>query len=131
VQKTRDVIRTEAILGELSGNPGSRDASNYALVFFGDPAAGQPWSWRFEGHHLSLSFTIVPGQGVAVTPAFLGANPARVPASHAQAGFTALGTEEVEGFRLLHSLSAAQQSTALLASQSFGDSLSGPGARRV
>ena len=127
VQKTRAVINTEAILGELSGNPGYRDATNYALVFFGDPASGQPWSWRFEGHHLSLTFTIVPGQGVAVTPAFLGANPATVPAPHAQAGFKALGTEEADGFRLLNSLSEAQKSTALIASKSLGDILSGPG----
>ena len=127
VQKTRAVIATEAILGELSGNPGYRDAANYALVFFGDPASGQPWSWRFEGHHLSLTFTVVPGQGIAVTPAFLGANPAIVPAPHAQAGFTALGTEETYGFRLLHSLSEAQKSTASIASQSMGNIVSGPG----
>ena len=127
VQKTRAVIRTEAILGELSGNPGYRDPANYAVVFFGDPTSGQPWSWRFEGHHLSLTFTVVPGQGVAVTPAFLGANPARVLTPHAQAGFTALGSEEADGFLLLNSLSEAQKSTGLIASQSLGDILSGPG----
>jgi hypothetical protein len=127
VQKTRAVISTEAILGEISGNPGYRDPANYAVVFFGDPTSGQPWGWRFEGHHLSLTFTVVPGQGVAVTPAFLGANPARVLAPHTQAGFTALGTEEADGFRLLNSLSEAQKSTALIASQSLGDILSGPG----
>lgn len=127
VQKTRAVITTEGILGELTGSPGYRDPANYALVFFGDPVSGQPWSWRFEGHHLSLTFTIAPGQGVAVTPAFLGANPATVPASHAQAGFSALGTEGAAGFRLLHSLSATQQATALLQAHSFGDILSSPG----
>jgi hypothetical protein len=127
VQKTRAVIATEAILGELSGSPGYRDPANYALVFFGDPASGQPWSWRFEGHHLSLTFTIVPGQGVAATPAFLGANPATVPAPHARAGFAALGTEEADGFRLLHSFSEAQKATALIQTQSFGNILSGPG----
>ena len=37
-----------------------------------------PWGWRLEGHHLSLNFTLVPGKPVAVTPAFLGANPAEV-----------------------------------------------------
>jgi hypothetical protein len=127
VQKTQAVMATEAILGELSGSPGYRDPANYALVFFGNPASGQPWSWRFEGHHLSLTFTIVPGQGVAATPAFLGANPATAPASHAQAGFTALGTETADGFRLLQGLSAAQKATAILQAQSFGDILSGPG----
>ena len=127
VQKTQAVITTEAILGELSGSPGYRDPTNYALVFFGEPASGQPWGWRFEGHHLSLTFTIVPGQGVAATPAFLGANPATVPAPHAQAGFSALGMEETYGFRLLHSCSDTQKAAVLLQAQSFRDILSGPG----
>ena len=34
-----------------------------------------PWAWRFEGHHVSLTLTMVPGVGIAVTPHFLGANP--------------------------------------------------------
>ena len=37
VQKTRGVVATEAILGELSGSPGYRDPGNYAIVFFGTP----------------------------------------------------------------------------------------------
>lgn len=127
IQKTRGVIATEGILGELSGSPGYRDPENYALVFFGTPASGQPWGWRFEGHHLSLTCTVVPGQGVALTPAFLGANPATAPPQHTQAGFQALGTEEAAGFRLLHSLTETQQATAMIASQSLGDILSGPG----
>lgn len=127
VEKARGVITTEAILGELSDSLDFRDPANYAVVFFGNPASGQPWSWRFEGHHLSLTFTIVPGQGVAATPAFFGANPATVPSPHAQAGFKALGTEEANGFRLLNSLSEAQKATVIIASQSLGNILSGPG----
>jgi Protein of unknown function (DUF3500) len=86
LEKTRDVIQTEAILGELTGRRQYRDPENYAIVLFGDPTSVKPWSWRFEGHHLSLSFTVVPGHGVAVTPAFVGANPATVPKSHEHAG---------------------------------------------
>jgi hypothetical protein len=126
-QKTRGVIATEAILGELSGSPGSRDPGNYAVVFFGTPASGQPWGWRFEGHHLSLTWTVVPGQGVAVTPAFLGTHPATAPPHHPQAGFKALGTEEAAGFRVLQSLSDTQKATVMIAAQSLGDILSGPG----
>ncbi len=127
VEKTRDVVRTEAILGELTGRRQYRDPTNYAIVFFGSTVSGQPWSWRFEGHHLSLSFTVVPNHGIAVTPAFMGANPATVPDSHEHAGFKALGPEEANGFRLLHSLFDDQRATALIASESFGDILSGPG----
>lgn len=127
LEKTRGVIRTEAILGELTGRRQYRDPENYAIVLFGHPTSGKPWSWRFEGHHLSLTFTVVPGHGVAVTPAFVGANPATVPESHEQAGFKVLGQEEAHGFRLLHSLSDTQRTTALIASESFGNILSGPG----
>src|SRR5215470_7155560 len=35
-----------------------RDPEKYSIVFFGQPAADSPWGWRFEGHHLSLSFTL-------------------------------------------------------------------------
>ncbi len=44
---------------------------------FGDPAAQQPWSWRFEGHHLSVTMTVL-GEHVSPAPVFLGANPACV-----------------------------------------------------
>ncbi len=123
----RDVIRTEAILGDLTGRRQYRDPENYALVIFGEPASAKPWSWRFEGHHLSLTFTVVPGQGVAATPAFVGANPATVPKPHTQAGFKALGPQEEHGFRLLNSLTDGQRNQALIASESFGNILSVPG----
>ncbi len=127
IEKTRGVVRTEAILGELTGRRQYRDPTNYAIVFFGDPVSDQPWGWRFEGHHLSLSFTVIPNHGIAVTPAFVGANPATVPESHEHAGFKALGPEAANGFRLLRSLSDTQRATALIASESFGDILSRPG----
>jgi hypothetical protein len=44
---------------------------------FGDPAGDQPWSWRFEGHHLSVTMTVA-GDKVSPAPVFLGANPACV-----------------------------------------------------
>lgn len=123
----RDVIRSEAILGDLTGRPQYRDPENYAIVIFGDPASDKPWSWRFEGHHLSLTFTVVPSHGIAVTPAFVGANPATTPEPHELAGFKALGSLEEHGFRVLNSLRDGQWKKVLIASESFGNILSGPG----
>ena len=42
-------------------------------------AAARPGRWRFEGHHLSLNVTQLPGQPPVVAPLFIGANPAQVP----------------------------------------------------
>lgn len=44
-----------------------RHSDGYHVAVFGDPG-DNPWAWRFEGHHLSVSATIVAGQPV-VAPA--------------------------------------------------------------
>jgi hypothetical protein len=53
-----------------------RRSDGYNVAVFGEPGDGA-WAWRFEGHHLSVSVTVVDGQPV-VAPLFLGANPAQV-----------------------------------------------------
>lgn len=111
--KVQGIIALEAILGRIEGNPGFRDPARYTLALFGDPAAAAPWGWRFEGHHLSLNFTLVDRQ-VATTPAFLGANPARVPSGPRQ-GERVLADEEDQGRALMASLTAAQRERALIA----------------
>jgi hypothetical protein len=127
LRRTRAIIRLEGILGALTGQPNFRDPENYALAIFGDPAGRSPWAWRFEGHHVSLTFTIAPGLGVAVTPAFFGANPAEVPAGHEHAGLCVLAVQQDLGLALLHDLSGAQQQSAILQPRSFRDILTGPG----
>src|SRR4029078_4650326 len=75
VQKVDGVILLESVLREIEGSP-MRDPAHYTVSLFGDPAKGEPWGWRLEGHHLSLNFVEEKGR-VAVTPWFLGANPER------------------------------------------------------
>ena len=58
-----------------------RDSRLYFVTIFGQPDEKQPWGWRFEGHHISLNYTIVGGQIVAPTPTFFGSNPAESPLS--------------------------------------------------
>ena len=127
LDQVRGLIKIERILGELTGSPGFRDPGNYALAIFGDPAGNGPWAWRFEGHHLSLSVLVAPGHGVSVTPVFFGANPARVPGSHAHGGFRLVGAEEDAVFSLLQSLEGGVRSQAVIADRSLGDIVSGPG----
>jgi hypothetical protein len=52
------VDRFGVIAGDL------RHQDNYFLSFFGRPGFEDTWAWRFLGHHLSLSHTII-GQGTA------------------------------------------------------------------
>jgi hypothetical protein len=120
-------LTLEGILGELTGSPSFRDPGNYALAIFGDPAGSRPWAWRFEGHHLSINVLVAPGHGVAVTPVFFGANPAKVPQSHAHAGFRLVGAEEDAAFGLIQSLEGPLRTQAIIADRSLGDIVSGPG----
>lgn len=127
MRKVEGVIQLEAILGEITGNTWFRDPENYSLAIFGDAAGNMPWAWRFEGHHLSLSFTVDPGYGFAVTPAFFGTNPAEVGDGHQHAGLRVLKREHDLAFQIVGGLSDTQRQTAVLQPRSFGDILTGPG----
>jgi hypothetical protein len=104
-----EIMETEGILRELEGADRrfDRDGQAYWLAVFGDPSTDGSWGWRWEGHHLSLHFTVVEGELTVSTPTFLAASPARVP-SGAREGLRALARQEDAGRALLASLDAAQ-----------------------
>jgi hypothetical protein len=58
-----------------------RDPALYYVSIFGHPDVQAAWGWRFEGHHISLNYTIAGGRIVSPTPTFFGANPAEAPLS--------------------------------------------------
>jgi hypothetical protein len=125
--KAVNVIRLEDVLRELETLGGLlRDPEKYYVTVFGTPGAGAPWGWRAEGHHLSLNFTLVPGRPVAVTPAFFGANPATV-RSGAHTGLRALAEEQDLGLALARSIAAELRPRFVIAGDSPGDIVTGPG----
>lgn len=112
----------------MGARPGFRDPLAYSIVVFGEPGAGpnaQPWAWKIEGHHVSLNFTGVSRQ-TAVTPAFLGASPARIPQGE-RTGVRVLAAEEDLGRELLASLDADQRRAAIIADVAPDDILAIPG----
>ncbi len=109
--KTEQIISLEAILKILEGGSDRRDVEEYYLMIFGVPAEQGTWGWRFEGHHLSLSFTMVDSK-IATTPTFLGTNPAEVRVGEKK-GLRVLAKEEDLAFDLLHSLSEDQMGKAI------------------
>ena len=64
------------------GRERGRDPGLYYLRVFGEPGGTAPWGWRFGGHHVSLNNLITGGEVRAVTPCFLGADPAVSPPTH-------------------------------------------------
>ncbi|CAL9588361.1 hypothetical protein SUDANB95_05144 [Actinosynnema sp. ALI-1.44] len=71
------VMALEDVLDDREAGRRDRHQGDYWTVLLGEPGSDEPWGWRVEGHHLSVSVVVADGR-VSATPFFLGANPARV-----------------------------------------------------
>jgi hypothetical protein len=111
--KLLNIMQLENVLQATSGTGFPRGVEDYSLALFGEPSDTEPWAWRFEGHHISLTITVAPGQGFTVTPTFLGADPAEVTFGPL-AGVRVLRVEEDLGRGLVNSLSALQLRRAIV-----------------
>jgi hypothetical protein len=89
-----------------------RDKDKYFVSVFGTPADKGAWGWRFEGHHISLHFTMLDGKPVA-SPTFAGTNPAEV-RDGPEKGKRVLGQQEDAGRALLMALDATRRATAMI-----------------
>ncbi len=108
------VMELEDVLLALEGGQRfARDRDEYLFSVFGKPSNDGDWGWRFEGHHISLHYTIVGGEIALVAPAFLGANPAEVKGG-VQAGRRVLGDREDAGRNLVRALNPSQQRKAVI-----------------
>lgn len=123
--KAAGVMELEGILGRLETFGSGRDPELYWIALFGEPSETKPWGWRFEGHHLSLNFSSATGRIVATTPAFFGANPARVPSGR-RAGWRVLAGEEDLARKLLASLDENERHAAMPGDRAPADIILGP-----
>jgi hypothetical protein len=125
----RGAIKHENILRRIEteagvGNASRRDPGRYYTVVFGAPSGAAPWSWRFEGHHLSLSVTQLPGQPPVIGPFFVGANPAKV-LSGPNEGFRLLADEEDLGREMMRMLPEERRKVASLRDSAFPEIVTG------
>jgi Protein of unknown function (DUF3500) len=105
------IIALEEVLDRLEDGRNARHSEDYRVIVFGAPADDR-WAWRFEGHHLSVTMTVVDGV-VSPAPLFLGANPARV-GQAGRAVLRPLGSEEDLGRELLLAMTPAARRRAVV-----------------
>ncbi|MEV0717640.1 DUF3500 domain-containing protein [Asanoa sp. NPDC050611] len=117
------IVSLEEVLDHAEGFARGRHLLDYWVSVFGTPGSAAPWSWRFEGHHLSVSMTVVDSV-VSPAPVFFGANPARV-SYGAHTVSRPLSAEEDVAFALLAALSPTEHSLAVFAEQPPPDIASG------
>jgi len=111
--KAHTIMSLDQVLKEMENGKGpERDPEKYYVSIFGEPADQGTWGYRFEGHHISINFTIVNGK-VASSPNFFGANPAEVKQGP-RAGLRALMREEDLGRELIKSLDNGQRAVAIV-----------------
>jgi hypothetical protein len=112
--KATNIMSLEAVLKQIeTAARVDRNPIKYFVSIYGTPDAKGTWGWRYEGHHLSLSFTVVNGKYFAGTPSFMGSNPAEVKEGPRK-GVRVLAREEDLGRQLVRSLNLDQQRLAIV-----------------
>tara|TARA_B100001057_G_scaffold443025_1_gene478824 strand:+ start:1814 stop:2824 length:1011 start_codon:yes stop_codon:yes gene_type:complete len=102
------IMTLEEVLRSRGGDPEVRNTEKYNIAIFGSPSPTKVWGWRFEGHHLSLNFSLI-GDKVIGLPAFYGTNPAELKKGPLK-GLRPLGEIEDAGRRLAKDLIKAGNS---------------------
>lgn len=116
-KKTKQIISLEEVLAEMEQNTDFRNPEVYYIAVYGNPEKDSLWAWSFEGHHVSLNFTIVEEQ-IAMSPRFLGAGPAIVPIGKRK-GERTLAQEEDLGLELINSMTTAQRQQTIFQEASY------------
>ncbi|MGH9578794.1 MAG: DUF3500 domain-containing protein, partial [Terriglobales bacterium] len=128
--KAETIRALERVLAEIEKDAVLRDPELYYVTIFGEPFDSGTWGWRYEGHHISLNWTLVEGRSIASSPQFLGANPAQVK-DGAMKGTRALHAEEDLGRELVKALGDAQRKEAIIGSSAPQDIFTGHSRKAV
>jgi hypothetical protein len=111
-QLTRNIMRLNETLAELSGDHDFLGEWLYYMQIYGKPSATEPWGWKLEGHHAIINYFVL-GDQVVMTPLFIGSEPVKATSGKC-AGIEILQKEQNDGLEMLKALPEAQQKKAIL-----------------
>ncbi len=109
---TRNIMRLNETLAELSGDHDFLGEWLYYMQVYGKPSATEPWGWKLEGHHAIINYFVL-GDQVVMTPLFIGSEPVKAPSGKYK-GVEILQQEQNGGLAMLNALSEAQRKQAVL-----------------
>jgi len=117
---TRDVMRLNETLGELSGgNFDEYGEWQYFITVMGTPSASEPWGWQSDGHHAIINYFVL-GDQVVMTPFFSGSEPVTARSGKYQ-GTSILQDEQNHGLAMVNALDDTQRKKAILRFSKTGD----------
>lgn len=126
MKKAENIMLLQDVLRERGSWPRDRNRERFSIAIFGKPSASDVWGWRFEGHHLSLSFTLSGNEVVSVTPSSFSSNP-NVVSSGRHRGVVALDGEVQLARALYDDLAPRQRNMAIIRERAFGNILTTAG----
>lgn len=109
-EKTRDIMKLNETLAELTNKPEEYGQWFYSVSIMGEPSATEPWGWQLDGHHLNINYFIL-GDQVVMTPTFMGSEPVVAEAGKFK-GTIVLQDEQEKGLALMKALDPQQQTKA-------------------
>ena len=115
LQKSRDIMRLNETIAEMTKRLDEYGEGLYNLTVMGEPSDTQPWGWQLDGHHLIINYFILRDQ-VVMTPTFMGSEPVHADAGK-YAGTTVMQDEQNKGLALMRALTPEQQQKATLQSE--------------
>jgi hypothetical protein len=109
---SRDIMRLNETLAELTRRPDEYGEYLYWITVMGSPSATEPWGWQLDGHHLVINYFVL-GDQVVMTPTFMGSEPVFAESGRYQ-GTRILETQRDRGLALAHSLTPEQRKAAII-----------------
>ena len=119
MQLSRDVMRLNETLGELTNNMPQYGEWAYWITIMGEPSADKPWGWQMDGHHLIVNYFVL-GDQVVMSPVFVGSEPV-IATSGKFKGLKILQEEQALGLKMLQSFSGEQRKKAILDTNKTGN----------
>ncbi len=116
---TRDIMRLNETLAELSNDHEFLGEWFYNITVMGKPSAKEPWGWQLDGHHAIINYFVL-GDQVVMTPYFAGSEPV-IAKSGKYKGTSVLQEEQKQGLAMLQSLNEAQRKQAILSFSKTGN----------
>jgi hypothetical protein len=112
VKLTRDIMKLNETLAELSDDHEFLGEWLYFFTVMGKPSATEPWGFQLDGHHAIINY-FVRGDQVVMTPYFTGSEPV-IATSGKYKGVKILQDEQNQGLAMLLALDETQRARAIL-----------------
>ena len=109
---TRDIMRLNETLAELTGDHQFLGEWLYFITVMGKPSASEPWGFQLDGHHAIVNYFVL-GDQVVMTPFFVGSEPVTA-TSGKYKGISILQDEQNRGLDMLLALDKPQRAAAIL-----------------